>query len=135
MKETKKNALSSPLLIAKGKSSRLDAIRNRAKPEGDTELDSKQKPQVFVSGLNKQTLGALKQAKATVDERLDSIMNTYPAGKKKTFFKLKYGISGDKVKLLVIKDMFKLLGLETKEIQYFSLIEGLDLNGKGGFLG
>lgn len=130
MKEIKKVTTSSPLLITKGKSSRLDAIRNRAKMVDDTESDRKQKPQVFVSGLNKQIMDALKQADAIVEGRVGSIMNTYPTGKKKTFFKLKYGMSRDKVKLLVIKDMFKLLGLDTKEIQYFNLIERLDLNGK-----
>jgi len=130
MKQISKSE-NSPLLVAAGKSSRLEAIKQKAGLKGaTTNVDKKLKKSVFILGLNPVTRDALQQATVMVDERMESIINGYPDGKKNTFFKLKYGVKVDKVKGLLIADIFKLLILDANSIKHYALIEKLYLDGK-----
>jgi len=130
MKQISKSE-NSPLLVAAGKSSRLEAIKQKAGLKiAAPNTEKKLKKSVFVSGLNPATKDALQQAKVMVDERMESIINAYPDGKKNTFFKLKYGVKVDKVKGMLIADIFKLLMLDANNIKHYSFIEKLYLDGK-----
>ncbi len=131
MNQERVKSQSSQLLVSAGKSSRLDAIRKKAGQQIEgAEVNAKAKHQPFVLGLNQQTKDALQQANDNVDKRMESILNGYPAGKKNTFFKLKYGVGTDKVKTMLIKDIFKLLEISSKQLTYYPLIENMDLSGK-----
>jgi len=126
-----KNNENSHLLVAAGKSSRLDAIRKKAGLQiAETALQKKPKPKPFATGLNQVTKQALQQAELKIETTIESIVKSYPAGKQKTFFKLKYGVNIDNIKGLLIKDIFKKLALDTYEIKHFNLIENLYLDGK-----
>ncbi len=129
MKQISKSE-NSPLLVASGKSSRLEAIKKKAGLIVAENTNKKLKKSVFVSGLNPATRDALQQVTVMVDERMESIINSYPDGKKNTFFKLKYGVKVDKVKGLLIADIFKLLMLDANSIKQYVLIEKLYLDGK-----
>lgn len=131
MKQTTVKSESSQLLVAAGKSSRLDAIRKKTGLQSaETELSKKIKPQIFASGLSQQTKEAIQQAGNMLEERMNSILNGYPAGKKNTFFKIKYGVGTAKVKNMLIKDIFKLLEMDSQQLKYYQLIENLYLSGK-----
>jgi hypothetical protein len=84
----------------------------------------------LVSGLNQQTKDALQQANKLFEEKLSFILNKYPAGKKNTFFKIKYGMPVTKVEKILLKDIFKLLAIDTQQIKHYQLIESMYLSGK-----
>ncbi|MCF6250418.1 MAG: hypothetical protein L3J75_03990 [Methylococcaceae bacterium] len=131
MKENNKVSAASHLLVGSGKSSRLSAMRNKAQqPKNRVELDGNKTRQPIIAGLNQQQTVALQKTSITIDERMTQMMSSYPAGKKKTFFKLKFGVNAEKIKVMAIKDIFILLNLDSAKIQHFRLIENLDLNGK-----
>ena len=128
MKQKAKVSESSQLLVATGKSSRLDAIRKKTGLLVDkVDLDKSQP--LLISGLNQQTKETLQQANSIIDERMNQILDTYSAGKKNTFFKIKYGVVPGKVRDKGIKEIFKLLALDAKTIKHFHLIESLHLDG------
>ncbi len=119
------------LLVGVANSSRLAKMREKAglainKPGLEV---TQTKPQ-FADGLNQQTIEALQQARSIVEEKMAAIFNAYPAGKKETFFKIKYGINSDKLKLLPMKQVFALLKLDCSVVKNFRLIENLDCTGK-----
>jgi len=121
----------SHLLVTAGKSSRLDAIRKKAEKKiSGSEVNEKPKHQIFVPGTNQVIKQALQQAQLIIDTRIQSILKAYPAGKKNTFFKLKYAVSAETLKKQLINDIFKKLELDTKKIKNFNLIEKLYLDGK-----
>jgi len=121
----------SHLLISAGKSSRLDALRKKAGLlTNNSALDKKLNQQASLVGLNQATKEALLQAIALIDEKLNSLMNAYPAGKKNTFFKLKHGTEVGRVKKMPVKAVFKLLKIDRKQIKHFQMIENLNLNGQ-----
>jgi len=131
MKKTGKTTENSHLIVSAGKSSRLDAIRRKAGLlTENTALDKKSNLQKMAAGLNLPTKEALQQARGIIEETMLSIMNSYPAGKKNTFFKLRHGIDEVAVKTLLMKDVFKLLKLDTRNIKNFQLIEKLNWDGK-----
>ena len=130
MKETEKANVNNNLLVGAGKSSRLVAMRKKAGIAiNNTGLDEKQNRQQFVTGLNQQTKDALQLAGIGIEERITLIMNGFPAGKKNTFFKLKYGVDVGKVQEMAMKQVFALLNLDIKQNRHFRLIENLDVNG------
>lgn len=131
MKTTPANNENSHLLVARGKSSRLDAIRKKAGLAGKpTDLEEKQSQLVIGKGLNQATKEALQQASVLIEDKLNTLMAAYPTGKKNAFFKIKYGVEIEKVKEMSVQDIFKLLKLENKKIKHFLMIENLYLNGK-----
>lgn len=117
--------------MAAGKSSRLDAIRKKAGLQiAGTDLQKKPKHKPFAAGLNQVTKEALQQAELMIETAIESILKAYPVGKQNTFFKLKYGVNIDNIKGLLIKDIFKKLGLNVHKIKNFNLIASLYLDGK-----
>jgi len=131
MKTTATSNENSHLLIARGKSSRLDAIRKKSGLEPKlSALEEKQNKHVMVDGLNQMTKEALQQATALIEGEINVLMAAYPAGKKTTFFKIKHGADIDKVKNMSVQDIFKLLKLESKKIKHFQMVANLHLNGK-----
>lgn len=127
---TKSNE-NSHLLVAVGKSSRLDAIRKKADLVADpVVVNKKHKPFAQVSGLNQQSKEALQQAVTMIEYKMNSILATYPAGKKKTFFKLRYGVNPEQVDTLPLQEVFKLLKLDGSGIKYFPLIEKICSDGR-----
>jgi len=131
MKQTTVKSESSQLIVSAGKSSRLDAIRKKAGLQiAGTELPKKTNSPILASGLPQQTKVALQQAGILFEERIASILNEYPAGKKKTFFKIKYGVSVAKIKTMLIKDIFKRLEMDKQQLKHYQLIENLYLSGK-----
>ncbi len=130
MQKTRKSE-TSHLLVAAGKSSRLDAIRKKAESQiAGTNDNKKSKPQSFVTGVDQITKEALQQAQLIIETKIDSIINAYPTGKKNTFFKLKYAVSVDKLQQMLLDDIFKKLELDSKSIKNYRLIEKLYLDGK-----
>jgi hypothetical protein len=131
MNENNKVSAASHLLVGSGKSSRLSAMRNKALlPKNRVELDDNKIRQSFVAGLNQQQTVALQKTSITIEERMALIMGDFPSGKKKTFFKLKFGVNAEKIEVMAIKDIFALLTLDSAKIQHFRLIENLDVKGK-----
>ena len=107
MEDINRGIVSERLLIAAGKSSRLDALRKKsALPVNLTDSDIKQNQILLATGLDQQTKQALHQAKSVFEEIMNSIMDAYPAGKKNGFFKIKYGADAGKVKDMLIKDIW-----------------------------
>lgn len=93
MKENNKVS-TSHLLVGSGKSSRLSAMRNKALlPKNRVELDGNKTRQPFVAGLNQQQTIALQKTSIAIEQRMTQILGSYPAGKKKTFFTLKFGVN------------------------------------------
>lgn len=123
-----KQTISDSLLVGSGKSKRLDAIRNKARGVVSP-IDKKQNQQSMKVGLNQNTTEALQQAEALIDETMQQLMNTYPAGKRNSFFKLKYGVNAEKIKQMSRKQVFTLLKLDNKKVRNFCLIENLDCSG------
>lgn len=131
MTEHKTGRVNEHLLVGVANSSRLAKMREKAglainKPS----LEGKQNKPQFADGLNQQTIDALQQAWALVEEKMADIFNAYPAGKKETFFKLKYGVNSEKIKTMSIKQVFVLLKLDSSIVKNFRLIEKLDSKGK-----
>ena len=125
-----KVSVNSNVLIGAGKSSRLAALNNKAMGQKNiTGLARNKSRQQFVAGLKPEIEIALQQSIKLIEEKVTVILNSYPMGKKNTFFKLKYGVDLNKIKEMAMKDVFILLGLETLKIQQFRLIECLDSNG------
>jgi len=127
----KRKSKTSHLLVAAGKSSRLDAIRKKAELQfTGAHLNKKPKKQAFVTGTDQIIKEALQQAQSIIETRISSIIDAYPASKKNTFFKFKYGISVENLKQMALQDIFKKLELDFKNIKHYSLIEKLYLDGK-----
>ncbi len=121
----------SHLLVADGKSSRLQAIKQKAGIRvAETSSYIEGNKTVWVHGLSQTTKEALQQANVIIDETINKILNAYPAGKRSTFFKLKYGVQVDSIKRMLITDIFDLLKLETKSVRNFALIKKLFIDGK-----
>ncbi len=121
----------SHLLVADGKSSRLEAIKQKAGLKiAETSSNIEGNRTVLVQGLSQTTKEALQQANVIIDETINKILNAYPAGKRSTFFKLKYGVQVDCIKLMLIADIFQLLKLDTKSVKHFALIKKIFTDGK-----
>ena len=130
MKENKKVPVNSNVLVGAGKSSRLAALSQKVMRQKNITGLGNDKPQhQFVAGLKPETEKALQQSIQLIEEKVAFILNSYPMGKKSTFFKLKHGVGIDKIKQMAMRDVFVLLGLETIKIQQFRLIESLDSSG------
>ena len=122
-------ATSRPLSVI-AKSSRLQAIKNKTLiAESNVTPDNKKHQQLLVTGLNKPTKDALLQAGVIIETRLSYILKNYPAGKIKTYFKIKYGMSVESMKLIAIEKSFKQLKLDSQTVQQFRLIAQLDFYG------
>ncbi len=131
MEDTNRGIVSEQILVATGKSSRLDALRKKSgQPVNPLGATKKQNQHPFVDDLDQQTKEALHQAKRVFEETMNSIMDAYPAGKKNAFFKIKYGADAGKVKDMLVKDIFKLFELDAKKIKNFQMVDNLRLNGK-----
>ncbi len=129
--EDNKVSVNSNVLVGAGKSSRLAALSNKVMGQNNvTGLGNNKSQHQYIAGLKPETEMALQQSIKLIEEKLTFILNSYPMGKKSTFFKLKHGVSIEKIKELAMKDVFVLLGLETLKIQQFRLIERLDSSGK-----
>ena len=130
MKENHKVPVNSNVLISAGKSSRLAALSNKVMGQKNiTGLGNNKSQHQFVAGLKPETEIALQQSIKLIEEKVTVILNSYPMGKKNTFFKLSHGVDIEKIKQMAMKDVFILLGLETTKIQQFRLIESLDSSG------
>lgn len=131
MKENKPVSVATDLKVPLQKSSRLEAILKQSKHSTNTiDLHTVKTQQSFVSDLKPEIKVALLQAVQQIEIRLANILNDYPAGKKSSFFKLKYGVDEMHIKELAIKDAFALLALDATKIQYFKEIEILNSNGE-----
>ena len=130
MKEKNKVQINSHVLVGAGKSSRLAALSNKSMGQKNiTGLGNNKSQHKFVAGLKPEIELALQQSIKLIEEKVSFILNSYPMGKKSTFFKLKHGVDLEKLKEMAMKDVFALLGLETLKIQQFRLIESLDSSG------
>lgn len=129
MKEINKVRVNSNILVGTGKSSRLVALSNKVKAQNMMGRENNKTQSLFVEGLKPETEMALQQSIKLIEEKVGFILNSYPMGKKSTFFKLKHGVNIEKIKQMAMKDVFALLGLETRQIQQFRLVESLDSNG------
>ena len=130
MKANNKIPVNSDVLVGAGKSSRLAALSNKAMGQKSmTGVGSNKSQHQFIPGLKPETEKALQQSIKLIEEKITFILNSYPMGKKSTYFKLKHGIDINKIKEMAMKDVFVLLGLETIKVQQFRLIESLDSRG------
>ena len=127
MKDVKKVSISSHPLVSSQKSSRLAAMRNKV--EDKFVVKGNNQSQVG-SGLKPELKVILNQAITIINEKLTTIIKSYPAGKKNTFFKLKFGISVEKVKEMSLKSVFDLLNLDSSKIRNFQQIEKMNCYGK-----
>lgn len=120
----------SSLLVGVGKSKRLDAIRKKTGLAKDSNVFSAtQNNRQSESDLTQSAKEALKQARLVIEQRMSSILNTYPPGKTNTFFRLKYGVDVKKIYTLPLNTAFDTLKLDASKIQHFKMIENLDFNG------
>ncbi len=125
MKENKSIPVKRPLLVGLGSSSRLAAMRNKIS-SGNNINSEKHK---FAKNIKPEVKTLIQQARKLIDQQLNSILECYPPGKSKTFFKLKYKVDLEKIKALQMKKLFLLLNIETTSIKGFCLIENLDYKG------
>ncbi len=130
MNQTKNFVVNSQLLVASGKSTRLAAIAKKEnRVTSQSNLNNKPQ-QSFVKGLNQQSKEALQQANNVIEARLADILKSYPAGKKNTLFKIKYGVALETINVMTVKAVFLLLNIESVDIRKFSLIENLTSKGE-----
>lgn len=129
MQENKNTSVSGSLLVGANKSSRLAAMRAKAMGNVNSQAPIKKDQKQWTTGLKTEVRNVLEQSEKLIDEKVAVVLNAYPKGKKNTFFKLKYGIKLEKIKMMSRKEVFSLLGLETAKIKQFRLIENMDHNG------
>ncbi len=129
MKENNNPAVNSQLLVAEGKSSRLTAIRNKTQGQKN-KLNEKNSPSQLSSDLKPEQKQSLQLAIKIIEDKVDCILNSYPGGKRKTFFKLKYSVDVLQIRQLAIKDVFVILQLDSQKISHFRLIENLNSVGQ-----
>jgi len=127
MSESTKGAVT---LVGTGNSKRLDAIRKKAGLAINSQPEAIKKDQYLIEGLNRPTKEALLQAGSLIEDRFAAILKTYPPGKTKSYFKIKYGMDIKQVKTLSIEEMFKILQLDSTKVKQFRLIASLDFSGK-----
>jgi predicted enzyme involved in methoxymalonyl-ACP biosynthesis len=108
------------------KSKKLAAIRKRSQSLKTIEKDPVQSCEIPSSGLNKEVIGLLKEARKQIDAKIDEIIASYPPGKKNKMFTLRYG-SPESIKQMNLKAIFTYLNIVKPK--KFSLIESLDYFG------
>ncbi len=119
------------ILLAQGQSSRLDAIRKKA---GKASVQSEQlkasKKQTFDKDLNPRTKQALEAFNLALDQFLNELIKSYPANKKISFFRLKYGCNEQQLRVMSVKDICRVLKLDSNKVKDYSLISAFNLQGR-----
>ncbi len=83
----------------------------------------------LVNRLKPETKVALEQAINLVNEKISVIISSFPTAKKKSLFRLRFGVGIDNINDMTIKQIFSMLDLDTGMIRDFRLIGNLDSNG------
>lgn len=97
------------LLVSPGKSTRLQAMRERAaanRPEPAPPPIS----QALVKDEN--FCPELTLARQLIDQRLTGLLASLPTGKQRSLFKIRFGMEPDQIKALPIQQIFALLEIQ-----------------------
>jgi hypothetical protein len=116
----------SRLLVPLAKSKKLAALRQQSQALQTIEKKPVKRDDIASPGLNKEVNGLIKVAQEDINAKIDSIMASYPPGKKNKLFSLRYG-SPESIKQMAMKTIFTRLGLV--KAKKFALIESLDYFG------
>lgn len=120
MQKQRTTAQSTESIIGLGKSKRLAAIRHAVEMPVDKEI-LQQKYQPIVSNKERQ----IQQARDVITQSIAKIKATFPQGKQKNLFALRYG-SKEKINQMSLKKLFTLLNIseelakEIAEVRYES---------------
>jgi hypothetical protein len=129
MSQNNKTEALSHTLLGEGKSTRLMELREKvmATPEPVIEFQPANEKAEF-DGLDKVTKEALVQIRGLIDQRITEIVGRYPVNKQGRFFKIRFGLEVEQLKILSIKEICSVIGLEQKSCRHIS-IAGLDYFG------
>ncbi len=109
MDKTPKNPVNAngAMLVGPGKSSRLQEMRNRALAANAPAAPARSQKQNYESdkGLSPE----LALARRLIDRRLAEVMDSLPAGKQKSLFKIRFGVEPEQIKQLPIRHIVAML--------------------------
>lgn len=114
------------LLLAHGQSKKLAAIRKKVQPLASIEDVLLPEKESF-AGLKPELAAELKSARKIIDDRINEIISSFPAGKKNKLFSFRFG-SIDAIKSMSIKAAFKKLGIDDNSVK-MTLIAEMDYHG------
>ena len=122
--------VSSATVVNLGKSSRLQAMRDKAVVAETRAQPGPPANRIDDSGLSPELL----LARRMIDQRLAEIWAKLPAGKQNSLFKLRYGVDLEQVRNLPIKRLVKLLQIQEPAMQnlaaYMKRMGDLNYNGE-----
>lgn len=96
------------LLVNPGKSSRLQAMRNKAMAANQS-APTDGRPQSKAASHDKTLSPELLLARSAIDRRLAEILASLPAGKQQSLFRIRFGIELEQLKNLPIKRVVGML--------------------------
>jgi len=117
MKKAKVTELNTAI-IHLGNSKRLQAIRQKALGKQNVQPQEK---------LKTESQDDLLTARNLIQQRLGEITRHYPAAKKNSFFKIRYGITLDAIKKMSLAEIFQKLEINASLPEKISK---LDYNGR-----
>lgn len=116
-----------PLLIPQGSSKRLATLAKENWPAGSGIQKLNDVDDLSFLDLPEDILDLLKEARNQIDQQIEWLSKSYPPGKQKKFFSIKYG-DVERLKQKSIKQIFAALDIVVKP-QNFNLIAGLNYFG------
>ena len=122
------NKVVSNTLLNEGKSSRLRALRKKAMADSVLVSESSVES-VEIKALDRITKEEFLRCRGFVEKKLTDILKTYPAHKQARFFKIRFGISVDQLKVLPMKDICSVIGLAQLSFNSISTVAKLNYFG------
>lgn len=114
-------------LLSEGKSKRLLQMRQKAMGKIDQQSVPAETPE---TALNQTADKELHQIKQLIDRRLQELMAEFPPNKRRRFFKIRYGMTLDQLKLLPIREILAVLKLKQIQSACMKRVADLDYNGR-----
>lgn len=114
-------------LLSEGKSSRLMQMRQQAMGQDESQPASTEPREVEAIQKWDRELFKVRQL---IDRRLQEAMAGFPPNKRQRFFKIRYGMTPEQLKLLPIQKILAILKLKQKASADMKRIADLDYNGR-----
>jgi hypothetical protein len=117
----------SGILVAQGKSKRLAAMGKTTPDPRPTETWSCTSEQEPIGGLKPEVTVELNKARVLINDKITTIMNSFPAGRQNKLFNFRFG-SVSEIKTMTIKTAFDVLHIDINRVK-MKLLAGLDYYG------
>lgn len=114
-------------LLSEGKSTRLLQMRQKAMGKVDQQSAPAESSE---AALNQAADEELHKIKQLIDRRLQEVMAEFPPNKRQRFFKIRYGLTPDQLKLLPIREILAVLKLKQIQSTGMKRVADLDYNGR-----